>query len=409
MAEKRLFKELRQLIKNPPQETNTQILQLSPVDEESSIYLWSAVIAKPTKDDNKYYYNGQWKLDIMADKSYPIRPPHIKFSSETPINHPNVNIDTGEICLDILKSDGWSPAWNLEHLVLAILMLIDTPEPDSPLNVDLANLYRSDKQAFESVVQYTMWKYGTFYEGSKEPSGVRTWGIFAYDISSEEEDELSEGHGESDGESDIVHDSVEGIEKQREKPTDEGFAGDLEEVTEADGVEEAKSGEVTNEETETETETETQTETETEVKETEEANQAQISDATTVDESRCSPEEVSGVDLVEADVVSHIQHVQSVGDEVAREFINKAIEVESSTTRVSLGTSMSLAVHDQVTKNVAKQVEEACRNTGRHRTPQVRKEESQDVAKIKEQFIRHIDRQVDEIQKVHEGQRAVVQ
>lgn len=192
MAEKRLFKEFKLLVRNHPLASNNQIVKLAPLDEESSIFEWQAVIAKPNKDDNPYYYNGEWTLDIVADSTYPLKPPTIKFSKKTPINHPNVNIDTGEICLDILKSESWSPAWNLEHLVLAILMLIDNPEPDSPLNVDLANLFRSDKEAFESVVQYTIWKKNTFYEGQREVSGVKTWAILAYQYSSEEEDHDSE-------------------------------------------------------------------------------------------------------------------------------------------------------------------------------------------------------------------------
>lgn len=192
MAEKRLFKELKQLKKTHPSASNNQILDLGPLNEDESIFTWRAVIAKPTREDSAFYYNGQWKLDIIADSSYPIKPPAIRFSGATPINHPNVNFDTGEICLDILKSDGWSPAWNLEHLVLAILMLIDDPEPDSPLNVDLANLFRSDKTAFESVVQYNLWRYNTLYEGTRDATGVKTASIIAYDFSSEEEDEEEE-------------------------------------------------------------------------------------------------------------------------------------------------------------------------------------------------------------------------
>ena len=42
---------------------------------------------------------------------YPLEPPKITFM--TKVFHPNVNFDTGEICLDILKRD-WSPAWSLQ-------------------------------------------------------------------------------------------------------------------------------------------------------------------------------------------------------------------------------------------------------------------------------------------------------
>lgn len=204
MAEKRLFKEYNQVIKQHPSRTNHQILSLQPLDPDN-IFKWEAVICKPTKQDSKYYYNGKWKLNISVGNQYPIAPPTIAFDRKTPINHPNINFDTGEICLDILKSENWSPAWNLQHLVVAILMLIDDPEPDSPLNIDLANLFRSDKQAFESYVQYTMWKYNTFHEVEKNPTGLKAHDI---DINDSPKPVLSsstheDGHRREDSESNV--------------------------------------------------------------------------------------------------------------------------------------------------------------------------------------------------------------
>lgn len=192
MADKRLLLEIKQISKNPPNLQNPQIIELSPLDPDDSIYKWTARIAKPTKTDSPYYYNGQWILDIEAGPTYPIKPPKIRFSHTTPINHPNINIDTGEICLDVLTSDSWSPAWNIQSLVGAILLLLDDPVPDSPLNVDLANLYRHDLLAFESMVQYTMWKYLTFYEGIKEALGVKLGLVLNYECSAEEEDEQTD-------------------------------------------------------------------------------------------------------------------------------------------------------------------------------------------------------------------------
>ncbi|CUM47598.1 uncharacterized protein AC631_05173 [Debaryomyces fabryi] len=175
MAEKRLFKEYNQLKKTPAHEANPQIVSLLPVDM-SNILEWEAVVSKPGKSESRYYYNGKWRLNIAVPTTYPLTPPKIEFDRSTPICHPNINIDTGEICLDILKQENWSPAWNLQYLVVAILMLIDDPEPDSPLNIDLANLFRHDKTAFESVVQYYMWKFGTFLtsdRGEKDITGVK--------------------------------------------------------------------------------------------------------------------------------------------------------------------------------------------------------------------------------------------
>lgn len=181
MAERRLFKEFNQYKKQPPQLSNSQIVSLSPVRPDSNILEWQAVIAKPTKTDSPYYYGGEWKLEIDEPMTYPIDPPTIKFA--TPIVHPNINLKTGEICLDILKKDSWSPAWNLEHLVVAILMLLDHPEPDSPLNIDAANLYRYDKVAFESIVQFNIWKFNNFFNVNITPTSVDAANKVKRDIS----------------------------------------------------------------------------------------------------------------------------------------------------------------------------------------------------------------------------------
>lgn len=46
---------------------------------------------------------------------------------------------TGEICLDVLKSQ-WSPAWTISTACTAVRALLESPEPDSPLNIDVGNL-----------------------------------------------------------------------------------------------------------------------------------------------------------------------------------------------------------------------------------------------------------------------------
>ena len=87
--------------------------------------------------------------------------------------HPNIHFQTGEICLDILKPQNYSPVWTLESLSRAIVNLLQNPNADSPLNCDPGNQIRAgDMIAFESMahmytVEYAMEGPGLIDEAEK--------------------------------------------------------------------------------------------------------------------------------------------------------------------------------------------------------------------------------------------------
>ena len=61
---------------------------------------------------------------------------------------------TGEICLDLLK-DAWAPTNTILSTLEAIHYMLAYPEPDSPLNVDVAVLMRSgDLVGAESLIRW---------------------------------------------------------------------------------------------------------------------------------------------------------------------------------------------------------------------------------------------------------------
>ncbi|KAJ9476786.1 putative Ubiquitin-conjugating enzyme E2 4 (putative) [Pseudozyma hubeiensis] len=153
---KRLLKEYqttsRELGISPTSTTrsssaNPDLLELRPYDVEGEdLFEWTALIRGPAHGP---YSTGLFHLSILIPPTYPTKPPTIKF--RTKIFHPNVSWKDGEICLDILQAQ-WTPAWTLSSACTAILALLDDPEPDSPLNVDAATLYRTqDTRAYESM------------------------------------------------------------------------------------------------------------------------------------------------------------------------------------------------------------------------------------------------------------------
>lgn len=121
--------------------------------------------------DGTPYAGQRYKLSLKFGSDYPFRPPTVRF--ETPCFHPNVD-QYGNICLDILKAsrairpdpkpyltppfvravrpkpsspallqEKWSPAYSVKAVLVSIQSLLGDPNPDSPLNEQAAQLWKS--------------------------------------------------------------------------------------------------------------------------------------------------------------------------------------------------------------------------------------------------------------------------
>ncbi|KAJ3140926.1 Ubiquitin-conjugating enzyme E2 11 [Physocladia obscura] len=88
---KRLQSELMQLMMS-----NTQGVSAFP--DADNLLFWAATIEGPS---GTVYEGLSYKLSMKFPLNYPYAAPTIRF--ETPIFHPNVDLATGTICLDILK------------------------------------------------------------------------------------------------------------------------------------------------------------------------------------------------------------------------------------------------------------------------------------------------------------------
>ncbi|KAI1814490.1 ubiquitin-conjugating enzyme [Poronia punctata] len=158
-ATKRLLRELH--VWEKERETETGIERLGPINEEE-LLRWEAVING--RGVGLGYDEGRWLLSIDIPPTYPLAPPKMTFRTE--IVHANVNLKTGEICLDLLK-DAWTPAYSVLECVRAVRMLLSCPETDSPLNVDVAALVRAgDTVAARRLVEYWCSDERGRYEGS---------------------------------------------------------------------------------------------------------------------------------------------------------------------------------------------------------------------------------------------------
>ncbi|CEJ95008.1 Putative Ubiquitin-conjugating enzyme E2 pex4 [[Torrubiella] hemipterigena] len=158
-AAKRLVKELSTW--NEEQKDERGIERLGPVNDED-LMVWEAVING--REIGHGYDAGRWLIHIDIPDTYPLAAPKMRFV--TSIVHPNIALDTGEICLDLLK-DAWTPTYSVLECVRAVRMLLSYPATDSPLNVDVAALLRGgDVLGTRKLVEYYCSEPEGYYNGA---------------------------------------------------------------------------------------------------------------------------------------------------------------------------------------------------------------------------------------------------
>ena len=136
MALKRINKEMLELVNDPPLNCSA-----GPRNDDE-MFKWQGTIigSKGTP-----YDGGLFKLNIDFPIDYPFKPPKVNF--ETKMYHPNVN-QNGSICLDVLSTE-WSPALTISKLLLSICSLLLDPNPDDPLDSEIAHMYKTNRMEYE--------------------------------------------------------------------------------------------------------------------------------------------------------------------------------------------------------------------------------------------------------------------
>ena len=148
MALKRIQKELIDFGRDPPANCSA-----GPTDE-SDQFVWQGTLMGP---EDSPYAGGVFFLNIHFPPDYPFKPPKVNFT--TKIYHPNIN-SNGSICLDILK-DQWSPALTISKVLLSISSLLTDPNPDDPLVPEIANIFKTDIDRYNTTAKEWTQKYAT--------------------------------------------------------------------------------------------------------------------------------------------------------------------------------------------------------------------------------------------------------
>lgn len=137
MAQRRIMRELDTLAKDP-----IEGVTIGQVGDD--IFHWHAQIQGPPKT---VYEGGVYIVDIKFPFDYPLKPPECHF--ETKIYHPNITKD-GAMCLFILKK-GWKPIENIGNVLKIIYSLLQTPDPEDPIDAEVGAQYTKDISAFNQI------------------------------------------------------------------------------------------------------------------------------------------------------------------------------------------------------------------------------------------------------------------
>jgi len=150
-----LRRQLAELTKHPVEGFSAGLV------DESNLYEWEIMIIGPA---DTLYEGGFFKARLTFPPEFPDLPPKMRFI--TPMWHPNIYVN-GDVCISILHAPGddqygyedacerWVPVHSVESILLSVISLLssETPNLDSPANVDAAKEVRTDFAAYKKKVR----------------------------------------------------------------------------------------------------------------------------------------------------------------------------------------------------------------------------------------------------------------
>lgn len=125
-----------------------------------NLYTWEVVIFGP-KDTP--FESGIFKAEMVFPLEYPNSPPTFRFI--TPMWHPNIDKE-GNVCISILHTPGedefgyedlcerWLPVRTPESIILSISCLLNSPNCESPANVEASQQYIHDPAGYLKKVRH---------------------------------------------------------------------------------------------------------------------------------------------------------------------------------------------------------------------------------------------------------------
>ncbi|XP_011377325.1 ubiquitin/ISG15-conjugating enzyme E2 L6 isoform X2 [Pteropus vampyrus] len=146
-ANKRVAKELENLQNELP----PYLCNLS--SDDNNVLVWHAVLLPKKPPYNLKAFN----LLISFPEGYPLMPPTVMFT--TKIYHPNVD-SSGRVCLPIINKENWKPNTKISQVLEALSVLVNRPELEQPVRVELADLLAQNPELFYREAEEFTLKFG---------------------------------------------------------------------------------------------------------------------------------------------------------------------------------------------------------------------------------------------------------
>eukprot|EP00049_Salpingoeca_infusionum_P021562 m.3702 g.3702 ORF g.3702 m.3702 type:complete len:766 (+) comp4289_c0_seq1:700-2997(+) len=108
------------------------------------------------------YAAGTFVGYIELPSRFPRNPPIVRMI--TPMYHCNINSD-GKVCHSVLDRN-WDPSYSIKFVMDCLYGLLLSPEPDDPLDTNIASLYYNDKAAYEAKAAACTAKYALDVRGT---------------------------------------------------------------------------------------------------------------------------------------------------------------------------------------------------------------------------------------------------
>ena len=137
---------------------------------EGHIRVWLATVDGPA---DTMYAGGRFRLSLQFADDYPLQPPRVRFLTQ--VFHPNVDVASGAVCVDLLTDAHWTPAANVRVVLLSLQSLLADPtavDAESPANAEAAALLKNDRPAFERRAQWTRRTRWTLRRGPARGRGA---------------------------------------------------------------------------------------------------------------------------------------------------------------------------------------------------------------------------------------------